>query len=95
MNGRVRLAVWPSNFTELTVVIKIADSTRFEKVRLYGNKESHRELDEDKLENPKVYFTFVVSSDKDPQDVIESERTKHEWKRKEGNKLDLELSELA
>ena len=42
------------------------------------------------MEDPEVYFTFCVSCDDEPEEIVE--RVRHEWRRKGGNKL--EVSEL-
>ena len=42
------------------------------------------------MEDPEVYFTFCVSCDDEPEEIVE--RVRHEWRRRGGNKL--EVSEL-
>ena len=79
-----------NNFTELSAVVKLAANTRFERVKPWGNRKRNHEVDEDGLEDPEVYFTFCVSCDEEPEEIVE--RVRHEWSRKGGNKL--EVSEL-
>ena len=47
-------------------------------------------MDEDGLKDPEVCFTFCVSCDDEPEEIVE--RVRHEWRRRGGNKL--EASEL-
>ena len=55
-----------------------------------GQQKRHYDLDEDGLEDPEVYFTYGVSCDVEPEEIVEMVR--QEWRRRGGNKL--EVSEL-
>ena len=80
----------PNNFTDLSAIVKLAANAKFEKVKPWGNKKRHYDLDEDGLEDQEVYFTFCVSCDDEPEKIVE--RVQHEWRMKGGNKP--EVSEL-
>ena len=59
----------PNNFTDLSAIVKLAANAKFEKVKPWGNKKRHHDLDEDGLEDPEVYFTFSVSCDVEPEEI--------------------------
>ena len=59
----------PNNFKDLSAIVMLASNAKFEKVKPWGNKRKHDELDEDGFEDLEVYFTFSVSCDVEPEDI--------------------------
>lgn len=52
------LKTLPINYTELTATIKVSDNAKFEKSKPWERKK-RREVNEDGLEDPEVYFVFA------------------------------------
>ena len=70
--GRVEdLRFLPNNFTELSVIVKLSNNAKFEKVKPWGNKKKYNKLDEEELENPEVHVTFDVSCDVELEEIGE------------------------
>ena len=75
----------PLDLAELTKNVKISgDACCFKMKKLWGvNKK--KGVYEDKFVNPMVYFSFAISSDKDPKDLLE--RISFEWSRMDDQEL--------
>ena len=61
----------PNNFTELSSIVKLSANAKFEKVKPWDKKKNYNDLDEKELEDPEVYFTFSVSWDIEPEEIVE------------------------
>ena len=75
----------PLNHTDLGANISFAPNVSFEKRKPWGK--SKEDLGEDDYIDPEVYFSFVFSCDKDPEDIFN--RIRQEWRKHGGNRLQL------
>jgi hypothetical protein len=86
------------NMTKLSTHIKISGrGDAFNKQKVWdkggeddknsGRKNRKANKKEDEYRDPTVYFSMVVSSEVDPQEIIE--RTNHEWARANGTRLQI------
>ena len=82
----------PNNFAELSSIVKLSANAKFEKVKPWGKKKNYNDLDEKELEDPEVYFTFSVSWDIEPEEIVEKVVMQELRRGGEGNKI--EVSEL-
>ena len=72
----------PINQTDLGSNVNVDSKAVFEKRRPWG-KDS--DLPEEDWPDPEIWFSFVISSDEPPEDILE--RIRHEWKKSGGNRL--------
>jgi hypothetical protein len=72
----------PLNQTDLGSNVNIDAKAVFEKRRPWG-KDS--DIPEEDWPDPEIWFSFVISSDEPPEDILE--RIRHEWKKCGGNRL--------
>ena len=75
----------PLNHTDLGANISFAPNVSFEKRKPWGK--SKEDLEEEDYIDPEVYFSFVFSCDKDPEDILD--RIRQEWRKYGGNRLQL------
>ena len=73
----------PLNHTDLGANISFPPNVSFEKRKPWGK--SREDLEEDDYLDPEVYFSFVFSCDKDPEDILD--RIRQEWRKYGGNRL--------
>ena len=67
----------PLNLTELIQNVKTSGHVHcFEMKNLWGT-DKKKGTDEDEFVNPTEYFSFAISCDKDPKDLVE--RMSFEW----------------
>jgi hypothetical protein len=79
----------PLNQTEFGANVKLPSNVSFEKRRPWGKKAD--EVEEEDMLNPEIYFSIVISSDKDPDYIFD--RIRQEWRKQGGNRLQVrELS---
>ena len=82
----------PTNMTDLGANIKTnGNSWSFEMKKRWKRNTNQGEVDEEELVNPEVYFSFAMSCDVEPADLLEGINI--EWGRMKGKKLF--LKELA
>ena len=72
----------PLNQTDLGTNVNPDKKATFKKKRPWGKDNN---LPEEDWLDPKVWFSFVISSDEPPEDILE--RIRHEWKKCGGNRL--------
>ena len=70
----------PINQTDLGSNVNVDSKAVFEKRRPWG-KDS--DLPEEDWPDPEIWFSFVISSDEPPEDILE--RIRHEWKKSGDN----------
>jgi len=75
----------PLNHADLGANISFAPNVSFEKRKPWGKNRG--ELEESDYLDPEIYFSFVFSCDKDPEDILA--RIKQEWRKHGGNRLQL------
>lgn len=75
----------PLNHTDLGANISFPPNVSFEKRKPWGK--SKEDLEEEDYVDPEVYFSFVFSCDKEPDDIFD--RIRQEWRKYGGNRLQL------
>ena len=60
----------PFNFTDLGGNILIAENAKFQQVQPWGEHSKKADGTDADPQDPKVYFTFCFSSDKDPESIL-------------------------
>ena len=74
----------PLNYTDLGLNVRLSKNANFQKKRPWG---AEGEVSEEDMVDPEVYFTFVISCDVEPEEILDLVR--EEWRRTGGNRLEL------
>ena len=73
----------PTNMTELGGNIQVSGNSRiFEMKKQWKKDRKQGGYDEDELKHPEVYFSFAMSCDIEPEDLLN--RISFEWERMKG-----------
>ena len=78
----------PTNMTELGGNIQVSGNSRsFEMRRLWNKDKKQGDSDEDELKHPEVYFSFSMSCNIEPEDLLN--RISFEWGEMKGRRLQI------